>query len=150
MPNVFEPEWDMERDEGALRFRRAYVGRQAGSRQLGASLFELAPGGAASAMHAHFANEELIVVLSGRPSLRERDGERQLEPGDAVACLPGRGGAHAVVNRTDEPARVLIASTMLSPEINEMLDDGTYWLRDYAPGEAPDGPELDVRLRDEP
>jgi uncharacterized cupin superfamily protein len=146
MPNLFEPDWDAERDDPPFRWRRARLGHQAGSHQLGASLFELEPGSATFPLHAHFANEELLVVIAGRPTLTGADGEqRELEPGEVVACLAGRDGAHRVDNHTDERARVLILSTMRAPEINEMLEDGTYWVRSYAPGLLPEDPELDVR-----
>lgn len=145
MPNLFEPDWDTERDDPPFRWRRARLGRQAGSRELGASLFELPPGAASSPLHAHFANEELLVVVAGRPTLTVLDeAERELAPGDVVACPAGREGAHRLDNRTDEPVRVLIVSTMKAPEINEMLEDGTYWVRDYAPGQTPADPDLDV------
>jgi uncharacterized cupin superfamily protein len=145
MPNLFEPDWDAERDDPPFRWRRARLGRQAGARDLGASLFELAPGAATFPLHAHFANEELLVVLAGRPTLTVLDGTaRELAPGDVVACPVGREGAHRVDNGTDEPVRVLIVSTMKAPEINEMLEDGTFWVRDYAPGLTPDGSTLDV------
>ena len=61
-----------------------------------------------------------------------------------VACPAGREGAHRLDNETDEPARVLIVSTMKAPEINEMLEDGSFWVRDYAPGLTPRGRALDV------
>jgi uncharacterized cupin superfamily protein len=145
MPNLFEPNWDAERDEPPFRWRRARVGHQAGARDLGASLFELQPGAASFPLHAHYANEEMIVVLAGRLSLTRADGEIQrLEPGDVVACPAGREGAHRIDNHGDEPARVLIVSTMCAPEINEMLEDGTFWVRDYAPGLTPADPSLDV------
>ena len=60
------------------------------------------------------------------------------------ACPVGREGAHRIYNPTDEPARVLIVSTMKAPEINEMLEDGSFWVRDYAPGPTPDDPTLDL------
>src|ERR687895_486107 len=102
-------------------------------------------GAATFPLHAHFANEEMILVLEGRPSLTCADGEmRGLEPGDVVACPAGREGAHRLDNHGDEPARVLIVSTMRAPEINEMLEDGTFWVRDYAPGLTPEDPSLDV------
>ena len=145
MPNLFEPSWDAERDDPPFRWRRARLGRQAGARDLGASLFELPPGGATFPLHAHFANEELLVVLAGRPTLTGSDGSaRELETGELVACPAGREGAHRLDNKTDEPARVLIVSTMKAPEINEMLEDGSYWVRDYAPGLTPEDPTLDV------
>jgi uncharacterized cupin superfamily protein len=145
MPNLFEPDWDAERDEPPFTWRRARLGRQAGARDLGASLFELPPGGASFPLHAHYANEEMILVLAGRPSLTRADGEiHGLEPGDVVACPAGREGAHRLDNHGDEPARVLIVSTMRAPEINEMLENGTFWVRDYAPGLTPADPSLDV------
>jgi uncharacterized cupin superfamily protein len=145
MPNVFEPDWDAERDEPPFRWRRARVGRQAGARDLGASVFELPPGAASFPLHAHYANEEMIVVLAGRPRLTTADGgTRELDAGEVIACPAGREGAHRLDNGTDEPARILIVSTMRAPEVNEMLEDGTYWVRDYAPGLTPEEPGLDV------
>ena len=69
MPNIFEPVWDAERDAEPFHSKRALLGRQAGARDLGASLFEVPPGGATFPLHAHFGNEELLVVLSGPPDL---------------------------------------------------------------------------------
>ena len=144
MPNLFEPEWDAERDDPPFRWRRSRLGHQAGSRELGASLFELAPRSATFPLHAHFANEEMLLVLAGRPTLTGYDRvSRELEPGDVVACPAGRAGAHRLDNHGDEPARVLIVSTMKSPEINEM-EDGSFWVRDYAPGLTPEDPDLDL------
>ena len=40
--------------------------------------------------HAHFGNEELLVVLGGRPTLRTERGEQLLAPGD-VAAVPAAG-----------------------------------------------------------
>lgn len=145
MANLFDPEFDAERDEPPFRWRRAKLAQQAGSRDLGASLFEVPPGAATFPLHAHFANEELLIVLSGRPTLTGNDGDsRRLDTGEIVACPAGRDGAHRLDNETDEPVRVLIVSTMKSPEINEMLEDHSYWVRDYAPGTTPDDPGLDV------
>jgi uncharacterized cupin superfamily protein len=144
MPNLYEPEWDADRDAPPFQWRRARLGRQAGSRELGASLFEVPPGGATFPLHAHYANEELLVVLSGRPVLTTLDGERGLEPGEVVAFPAGRGGAHRLDNRGDEPVRVLLVSTMRAPEINEMFETGQFWVRDYVPGTEPPEGALDA------
>jgi uncharacterized cupin superfamily protein len=142
--NVFEPDWDAERDEPPFRWRRARVGRQAGARELGASLFEVPPGGATFPLHAHYANEELLVVLSGRPTLRTRAAERELAPGEIVAFPAGPEGAHRIDNRSAEPVRILIVSTMRAPEINAMYETGQLWVRDYPPGADPPADALDV------
>jgi uncharacterized cupin superfamily protein len=145
--NAFEPEWDAERDEPPFAWKRARLGRQAGARDLGASLFEVAPGGATFPLHAHFANEELLVVLAGRPTLRTPASRRELAPGEVVAFPAGEAGAHRLDNHTDEPVRILIVSTMRAPEINLMYEQGRYWLRDYAPGTDPPDDALDVWTR---
>jgi uncharacterized cupin superfamily protein len=140
MPNLIEPDFDAERDDGRFRWRRARLGRQAGSDQLGASLFELPPGAASFPLHAHYANEELLLVLEGEPTLRTLEGVRPLERGEVVACPAGRRGAHELRNETDAPVRILIVSTMRAPDINEFPDSGEFWVRDYPPGtEAPPG-----------
>jgi uncharacterized cupin superfamily protein len=93
----------------------------------------------------------MIVVLSGRPTLRSIDGERELTEGELVACPAGRRGAHRIDNRGDEPARFLVVSTMNSPEVNEYPDSGKLWVRDYAPGAVPpDARELDKVVPAEP
>jgi uncharacterized cupin superfamily protein len=113
--NLFTSAWDVER--GGVGVAR--VGARAGSEHLGASVYELAPHSKAGELHAHHANEELILVLSGRPTLRTPDGERVLAPGAVVACRMGLEGAHALVNRGEEPARVVIVSTLRMPDVVE-------------------------------
>lgn len=73
MTNIFEPGWDAEEDRPPFRWRRARIGRQAGSQKLGASVYELPSGASAWPLHVHHANEELIIVLTGRPTLRSLD-----------------------------------------------------------------------------
>jgi uncharacterized cupin superfamily protein len=147
--NLFEPDWDAEQDRPPFSWRRSRIGRQAGSEKLGASLFEVGPGDSTFPLHVHHANEELIVVLAGRPTLRTVDGERELEPGEVVACPPGRRGAHRLDNRGDEPVRVLVVSTMIGPEVNEYPDSGKVWARTYAPGAEPDAESAEVLNRPE-
>ena len=137
MPNLHEPDWDGEMERGPFRWRRAMLGAQAGGERLGASLYELPPGGSSFPLHLHHANEEMIFVLAGRPTLRTLDGERDLVPGEVVACPTGRRGAHRLDNRTDEPARVLIVSTKISPELVEYPDSGKVGAMSQPPGEQP-------------
>ena len=137
MANLFEPEWDQEMDREPFRWRRARLGRQAGGEKLGASLFEVPPGAATFPFHAHHANEELVIVVAGRLTLRSADGEREVAPGDVVACPTGVRGAHRLDNRSDEPARALIVSTMIAPELNEYPDSGKVRASSYPPGGTP-------------
>jgi uncharacterized cupin superfamily protein len=147
MANVYEPDWDVERDEPPYRWRRSRIGRQAGARQLGASLFEVAPGASTFPLHIHHANEEMLVVVAGRPTLQTLSESRQLAVGEVVACPAGREGAHRLTNDTDEPVRVLVVSTMHAPDINEFPETGEFWVRDYVPGTDPPEGALDVHTR---
>ena len=88
MANVFEPDFDAEQDKPPFTWRRARLGRQAGAEALGASLFELPPGASSFPLHVHHANEEMLVVLAGRPTLRSIDGERELGPGSSWPARP--------------------------------------------------------------
>ena len=144
MPNVYRPDFDAEQERPPFNWRRARLGRQAGAEQLGASLYEIPPGSSSFPLHVHHGNEELVVVLEGTPTLRTLEGERELAPGEVVACLPGRAGAHRIDNRSGAPARVLIVSTMIAPDFNEYPDTGRVWARTNAPGRDPAGGDVQI------
>jgi uncharacterized cupin superfamily protein len=139
MANLFEPEFDADQERPGFSYRRAKLGQQAGARQLGASLYEIPPGEATFPYHAHTANEELLIVLSGRPHLRTPEGWRELEPGEVVAFPVGPDGAHQLHNRSPENARVLVVSTMVAPEVNLYPDSGKLMAATRAPGAAGEG-----------
>jgi len=103
MPSIFEPEWEQRFDDPPLRHRSLRVGTHAGSRELGATVFEIDPGGRVSPLHVHHANEELLIVLSGRPTVRTRNGEREVETGEVVA-FP-RGAPRAATRSSTAPTR---------------------------------------------
>jgi len=117
MPSIEQPDYDELRELPGFQCRRARLSRQAGSERLGLSLWEVPPGEAAYPYHLHLGDEELVVVLDGRPSLRTPAGWRGLERGEVVAFLRGEEGAHQIVNRSDEPVRFLAFSPNGEPDI---------------------------------
>lgn len=130
--NVFETEaW--ERDLGPARGTR--LGPAVGARDLGCSLYEIDPGGQAVPYHAHYGNEELLIVLDGELELRTPDGTRTVDKGAVVGFPAGPEGAHRLRNASDAPARYFIVSTMRFPEVAEQLDTGTI-LAMKAPGDG--------------
>lgn len=152
-PNVFEPaSWDREIADQPFRSRGLRVGAHAGATELGATLFEIDPGGTAAPYHLHHANEELLIVLSGQPELRTPAGTRTLEPGTVVAFPRGPDGAHRVANRGEEVVRFLMVSTMRTPDVAEHPDTGAT-LTITGPGEgkvfpdAADIPYIDAIVR---
>jgi uncharacterized cupin superfamily protein len=124
MANINEPVFDEPREHPGFRSLRARLSRQAGSERLGLSLWDLPPGEAAYPYHHHLGEEELIVVLAGRPSLRTPTGWRDLSEGEVVAFLRGEQGAHQLVNRTEETVRFLAFSTSGDPDIVVYPDSG--------------------------
>jgi uncharacterized cupin superfamily protein len=138
-PNLFSPSFEPPEDTEGFRALRARVGRQAGCEGLGASVYELPPGEAICPYHFHLANEEMLVVVSGRPSLRVVDGWRELMPGDVVAFPAGPEGAHQVVNRSPEPARVLAIGEMNAPEVVVYPDSRKVGTFERPPGSGEPG-----------
>jgi uncharacterized cupin superfamily protein len=119
-PNVFAETFSVKR--GDLRVER--VASKAGAEQLGGTLYELAPGADGVPLHLHHGMEELAVVIAGTPTLRTLEGEFALAAGDVVAFPCGRRGAHTLVNRSGTPARYLMLSTKVMPEIVEYPEQG--------------------------
>jgi uncharacterized cupin superfamily protein len=124
MVNIEHPQYDEPRDGEGFTCSRARISRQAGAERLGVSLWEVPSGQAAYPYHAHLTEEELVIVLEGRPSLRTPSGWRELEQGEVVSFLRGEQGAHQIVNRTDAPIRFLAFSTNGDPDIVLQPDSG--------------------------
>ena len=147
MPNVFEPEFDeRSSDREGFSYQGTQVGAHAGSERLGASVYELSSGNAMFPYHYHLANEELLIVLRGRPHLRAAEGWRQLEEGEVVAFPRGERGAHQLANRTEEDVRLLMVSEMRSPDIPVYPDTGKVGVREHAPGSGRGGLRLNFRM----
>jgi uncharacterized cupin superfamily protein len=129
VPNINQPEWNDIREHPGFNARRVKVGHQAGAVKTGLSYWEVEPGQAAYPYHAHLAEEEIVVILEGRPSLRTPDGWRKLESGEVVVFPTGEQGAHQIVNKTDASVRFLAFSNSGEPEIIIQMDIGKYGIR---------------------
>jgi uncharacterized cupin superfamily protein len=122
--NLYGDKWDEPRDREGWRIKEAFVGHHIGGELIGASMSEIEPGNKHWPYHTHHSNEEWAIVLRGEPTLRTPEGEQTLREGDVVCFPRGKDGAHQIVNRTDSPVRVLLLSSMVSPDIVEYLDTG--------------------------
>jgi uncharacterized cupin superfamily protein len=120
--NIWSDAWDPAEEDwsgGGVVSKR--LPRAAEHPGLGVTVYELDPGDFV-VYHFHHAWEELMVVLRGSPTLRTPEGERQVPEGEAVYFPLGADGAHGLKNETDEPVRILMASTLSSPEVCEYPD----------------------------
>jgi uncharacterized cupin superfamily protein len=117
--NIWSDEWGEQGEDwfgGGGRDKRLPRGEG-----LGATAYELDPGNF-GVYHFHHRWEELLIVLSGRPTLRSPDGERILDPGDVVHFPVGPDGAHALRNDSDDPVRFVMVSNSGAPEVVEYPD----------------------------
>jgi quercetin dioxygenase-like cupin family protein len=112
--NLFEVELTKDEDDApGYELSYARVGPLVDGEQLGLSVYELVPGQSICPYHYENAEEEWLIVLVGRPTLRTPDGERELERWDCAFFPTGEAGAHKVTNRTDETVRVWVAVFMV-------------------------------------
>lgn len=109
-------------------------GEAVGAKLWGGTLYELAPGDELP-YHWHYGEEEYVIAIAGRPTLRTGDGERRLAPWDVAVFLRGERGVHQLRNDSDEPARFVMFSTCSDPEVCVYPDEGRVgffagWSRD--------------------
>jgi uncharacterized cupin superfamily protein len=117
MPNINRPVFEEgERPEG-FRSKRARVGYELGTKLIGFSQWELPPGEAAYPYHCHYSDEELVIVLSGKPTLRTPEGTREIEEGEVLHFPVGEEGAHQLYNQTAEPVTLLAIASSGRPDV---------------------------------
>lgn len=102
----------------------ARLGAMMGAAGTGMSVYELPPGQAIGPYHYENPEEEWLLVLAGRPTLRHPEGEEVLELWDVVFFPPGPGGAHAVRNDSESAARVLMFSNTSKVAASVYPDSG--------------------------
>ena len=122
--NLHGDDWDRVSERPGWRSKDGGVGTRLGAELLGGSLYELEAGDRLWPYHLHHANEEWMIVVRGTPTLRSPDGEHGLEEGDVVVFPRGRAGAHQISNRTHTAIRVLMISSMVTPDLVEYPDSG--------------------------
>jgi uncharacterized cupin superfamily protein len=114
--NIADPSFKFDPDDPeGFRSGMARLGPSLGAKGTGTSVYELPPGQALCPYHYEYAEEEWLLVLEGRPTLRDPDGSHELWPWDLVFFTTGPAGAHRVQNQSEEPARVLMYSSVIYP-----------------------------------
>ena len=141
-PHVVGPTRVPEETWGPFGAVGRTLARAAGARSVFANLHRIPPGAQSARLHAHVADEELVYVLAGAPTLRQVQGRREaqrrlcfdgdevrfgLQPGDVVHWAPRDLIAHQILNAGAEDAILLTIGTdhrhdlCLYPESGEVL-----------------------------
>lgn len=103
----------------------AAIAAPLGATHLGARLVEVPPGKAAWPFHAHHANDELFVILSGTGELRFGAQRHPVAAGMVAVCPAGGAEtAHQLIATGSEPLRYVAVSTMREPDVMEYPDSG--------------------------
>jgi uncharacterized cupin superfamily protein len=123
--NLAAAEYDRASEREGYRWRAAGIGRQIGAEKIGSSLYELADGERTFPYHLHHGMEEWLIVVSGTPTVRTPEGERELRRGDVLCFPPGAAGAHQVRG----PGSVLLLSANRAPETVEYPDSDKVGMR---------------------
>ncbi len=122
-PNFDDCEFEFDGDDPeGYRAGLFRLGPGLGAEETGMSVYELPPGQSVCPYHYEHAEEEWLVVVAGSPTLRTTGGEEELRPGDIVFFPRGPEGAHKISNRGEEPARVLMFSSVKHPAVTVYPD----------------------------
>ncbi len=123
--NIASPAFESTADDPeGFRTRGFRVGGHVGASRTGISVYELPHGQAICPYHYENPEEEWLLVLDGRPTLRDPGGEHALEPWDVVFFPAGPDGAPAVRNDTGETIRVLMFSDRSTVAASVYPDSG--------------------------
>jgi uncharacterized cupin superfamily protein len=109
-------------DPDGFRAGMFRVGPQLGATDTGATLYEIPPGQAVCPYHYEYGEDEWVLAIQGRPSVRTPEGTEKLEPLDMAFFPKGPDGAHQIRNDTDETVRVLMWSTIVTPSATAYPD----------------------------
>jgi uncharacterized cupin superfamily protein len=126
-----EPEYDDTDPEG-YRAAQLKVAPLIGGETMAGGYYVVPPGQANCPYH-YESDEEWLLVLEGRLTVRHPEGEDELEAGDLVCFPEGPDGAHRLLNRAESVARALFLATTGRPA-NVCYPDSGHWLIRNGPG----------------
>jgi uncharacterized cupin superfamily protein len=111
------------------RFRHLTSAAVGTSYHVGIQIEELAPGHQSSPAHYHLLEEEHLLVLEGRPTLRLGAERFELSPGD-YACFPaGQRAGHCLINESQAVCRLLVIGERSPNEVCVYTDSNKVMVR---------------------
>jgi uncharacterized cupin superfamily protein len=115
--NLFHPEFEHDADDpDGYRTGYVRVHEAIGGTLLAGKIYEVPPGQSNCPYHYEY-DEEWLIVLQGKLTVRHPDGEEELDAGDLVCFPAGPRGAHKLTNRGTETVRMFLVSTRQMPQV---------------------------------
>lgn len=145
----------MEWSEGVRFGSRARIlsdTRNAG-RKIGIAVEELQPGKQSVPFHYHLLEEEHIIALEGRATLRLGDKRLPIGAGDYVCFPAGERAGHCLVNESDTPFRFIIIGDYEPDDVCVYPDSNKVMVRNLDRAIFRNGDRLDYwdgEKKDEP
>ena len=123
--NIANPTFEYDPDDPhPFRGGRVRVGPLVGASATGMSVYEMPPGEGTCPYHYEYGEEEWLLVLEGRPTLRHPDGDRPARAvGRRVLPLRPRGRPRGA-QRDRGDLRFLMFSTIVHPAASVYPDSG--------------------------
>ena len=103
-------------DPAGYRSGVARLDRELEAQETAIRLFEIPPGESLSPYHYEYV-EEWLLVLAGEVVVRTPDGEEGAPAGVMARFPAGPDGAHKLINRAEQPARVIMFSSSREPSV---------------------------------
>ena len=119
-------DWSQGQKFGS-RFR-ALTDAGGGSR-VGVAIEELPPGKQSCPFHYHLLEEEHLLVLEGRATLRLGERSYAIKAGDYVCFPAGQKAGHCLINEGDTPCRFLIIGERNPNDVIVYPDSGKVKVR---------------------
>ena len=115
--NLFAAELEHDADDPD-GYHAGYVklGPPLGAEMLAGTIYELPPGQSNCPYH-YESDEEWLLVLEGKLTVRHPEGEDELDRGDLVCFPAGPEGAHKLTNHGEENVKMLLVSTRRMPAV---------------------------------
>lgn len=98
------------------------LGDAAGLTQFGVRLVTLPPGAWSSQRHWHMHEDEFVYMLEGELILVTDGREDVMGPGDCAGFKAGDRNGHCLQNRSDAPAKFLVAGSRDDRDWGEYAD----------------------------
>lgn len=127
--SVEELPWEAWSQGERFGSRFKHLTRHGGGSHVGVVVEELPPGKQACPAHYHMLEEEHLLMLEGRVTLRLGDKSYELAAGDYVCFPAGRRAAHALINNGDTACRYLIIGENNPNEVCVYPDSGKVGVR---------------------